>query len=186
MRKLLVIFVSLMLCGCASVQYNRLTKEQLPRLDSSNSAYVLVPDNAMYYGKECIGSGTIVCNLIYSAFSKHLKRVEMAPNGEKFEEGFKKAKNLGFTYLVDSKIFQWEDYVTEWNGRLDRIDIQIDLFETKASNLIDSVNFKGNGTWFTFGGYHPQHIVAKSIDDYVNSYFSLGAVDKIEKEGGKI
>lgn len=181
-RSAVLCVVALFLSGCAGVQYNRLTKEQLPKLNPSDSAYVLVPDNAMYYGKECIASGKIVSNLIYSAFSKYLKRVEMAPNGEKFEEGLKKARNFGITYVVDSKILRWEDYVTEWNGRLDRIDMQMDVFEVKTSNLIDSVNFIGNGTWFTFGGYHPQHIVRKSIDDYVNQYFNLGIANMMRKE----
>lgn len=182
MRILLISLLAMMLSGCAGVQYNRLTKKQLPKFNSSDSVYVLVPDNASYYGKECIASGKIIGDLIYSTFSKHLKRVEMAPNGKKFEEGIKKATNAGFTYLVDSKVLRWEDYVTEWNGRLDRIDMQMDVFEIKTSSLIDSVNFIGNGTWFTFGGYHPQHIVRKSIDDYVNQYFNLGITNMMKKE----
>lgn len=171
MKKLLLILMTLAISGCASVQYNRLTKDQLPRLDSNGSAYVLVPANAMYSTKECIGSGRAVGNLIYSSFSKYLERIEMAPEGERLEEGLKKAKSSGFTYLVNSKISIWKDYVTEWNGRLDQLDMQMDVIDVQSDNILDSVNFKGNGTWFTFGGYHPQHIVQNQIPEYIGSLF---------------
>ncbi len=164
--------------GCASVQYNRSAKGPLPRLDPSGSAYVLIPANAIYYGKECIGSGKIIGNLIYSAFFKHLKRVEIAPEGEKLEDGLKKAKDSNFVYLIDSRILRWEDYVTEWNGRLDRIDMQMDILDVQTTRLIDSVNFEGNGTWFTFGGYHPQDVISKSIGNYVVSLFNLREIEK--------
>ena len=111
-------------------------------------------------------------NIICFAFSDYLRRVEIKQGGESLEEDFQKAKASDFTYLVDSKISCWEDYATEWNGRLDRFEMQMDIFDVKTSKLLDSVNFKGNGTWFTFGGYHPQNIVRKSIDDYTTSLFS--------------
>jgi hypothetical protein len=171
MRKLLIIIISLILSGCASVQYNRLTKEPLPKLDSSGSAYVLVPDDAMYFTKKCIGSGELIGNVIYVNFSKYLKRVEIAPSGEKLIDGMRKAKDSGFTYLVDSKILRWEDHPTEWSGQMDRIDMQMDIHDVKANRLIDSVNFVGRGTWVTWGGYHPQHILNKGMPEYVDSLF---------------
>jgi len=172
MRKLLIVVMALALSGCASVQYNRISKDPVPKLNPSASAYILVPANAMYFTKECVGSGKIVGSAIYSAFFKHLKRVETAPEGEKLDEGLKKAKDAGFNYLVDSKIPVWEDYVTEWNGKLDQIDIKMDILDVQSGKLIDSVNFKGNGTWFTFGGYHPQNIVQKQISEYVDALFA--------------
>ncbi len=171
MRKLLIVVMAIMLNGCASAQYNRTTNDPTPKLDPSGSAYVLVPANAMYGTKECVGSGRTVGNLIYSAFLKHLSRVEVAPEGEKPSEGIKKAKDSGFTYLVDSKIPIWEDYVTEWNGKLDQIDIKMDVLDAESGKLLDSVNFKGNGTWFTFGGYHPRDIIQKQIFEYVDALF---------------
>ncbi len=171
--KILTILISLfMLTGCASVQYNRLSKEQQPKLNPTGSAYVLIPDNAMYFTKECLGSGKTIGNLIYTTFSKHLKRVEMAPEGEKLNDGLKKAKDASFTYLIDSKISRWEDHVTEWNSQADQIDMQMGIYDVQAGRLIDSVGFAGHGTLNTFGGYHPQHILKESMPEYVNSLFS--------------
>jgi hypothetical protein len=174
MKKLVVVFMALLLSGCAGVQYNRLAKTEQPKLDPAGSAYVLVPANAMYnITKECIGSGKAIGDLIHSAFSKHLKRVEMAPEGEKLNDGLKKAKDAGFTYLVDSKISRWEDHVTEWNGIQDQIDMQMDILDVQSSNLIDSVEFQGHGTWATWGGYHPQNIVRYQVPEYVDQLFPV-------------
>lgn len=180
MKRLIIVVMALMLSGCASVQYNRLSKEQQPKLDPAGSAYVLVPANAMYFTKECIGSGKAIGNLIYSAFSKYLKRVEMAPEGEKLNDGLKKAKDAGFTYLVDSKISRWEDRVTEWNGIWDQIDMQMDILDVQSDKLFDSVQFQGHGTWVTFGGYHPQNIVRHQIPEYVDQLFAANKSQEIK------
>ena len=180
MRILLISFLAMILSGCASVQSNRLTKGEQIKLDSARSAYVLVPANAMYFTKECFGSGKAIGNLIYSAFSKHMKRVEMAPEGEKLNDGFKKAKDAGFTYLVDSKISRWEDRVTEWNGIWDQIDMQMDILDVQANKLIDSVEFQGHGTWVTWGGYHPQNIVRYQIPEYVDQLFPVNTSQERE------
>lgn len=171
MRLLLITFVALMLSGCASVQYTRLSKEPQPKLDAAGSAYILVPANAMYFTKECIGSGKAVGKSIYSLLSRNLKRVEMAPGGENLNEGLKKAKDAGFTYLVDSKILLWHDHPTEWSKQWDSIDMQMNIYDVRLEALIDSVEFVGHGTYFTYGGYHPQHILKKTMPEYVNSLF---------------
>lgn len=170
--RILIILISLFLItGCAGVGHNRLIDNLRPQLDPSGSAYILIPANAMYFTKECIGSGKAIGDLIYSSFSKYLKRAEMAPEGEKFNDGIRIAKKAGFTYLVDSKISRWEDRVTEWNGIWDVIDMQMDIFDVQSNILIDSVEFLGHGTWVTFGGYHPQNIVRYEISNYVASLF---------------
>ncbi|MEK7400542.1 MAG: DUF4823 domain-containing protein, partial [Candidatus Poribacteria bacterium] len=80
-------------------------------------------------------------------------------------------KNSGFTYLVDSKISRWEDHVTEWNNQVDQIDMQMDIYDVEVSKLIDSVEFVGHGTLNTLGGYHPQHILTKAMDEYIANLF---------------
>lgn len=172
MKKIIALLaLVLLVSGCASVRYTRLIEEPAPKLNSSGSAYILAPVNGMYHGKEMTRSGKIMSNVVYSVFLKHFNRVEIAPVGEKYEEGFQKAKTGGFTYLINTKILLWEDHATEWSGLWDRIDMQLGIYDVSSSKLLDSIGFKGHGTWLTFGGYHPQNIVERSIDDYVDSLF---------------
>lgn len=172
MKKIITLLALVVLTsGCASVRYTRLIEEPAPKLNPTASVFVLVPENGTYYGKVYPRSGETMANVIRSIFLKHSKSVEVAPQGEKFEEGIKKAKDTGFNYLINSKLLHWADHATEWSGIRDRIDMNLDIFDTSSGKLLDSINFKGNGTWFTFGGYHPEHIVRKSIDEYVSSLF---------------
>lgn len=172
MKKIIALLtLVLLVSGCASVRYTRLITEPAPKLNSSGSAYVLVPDNGTYYGKVYPRSGKTMANVTYASFLKHLNRVEIAPEEEKLEGGLQKAKNAGFSYLINSKLLHWADHATEWSGIRDRIDMNLDIFDVLTGKLLDSINFKGNGPWLTFGGYHPEHIVRKSIDEYVSSLF---------------
>jgi len=170
-RIIALLALVLLVSGCASVQHTRLISDPAPKLSSSGSVYILAPVNAMYSGKEMKRSGKIMGNVIYSIFLRHFNRVEVSPVGEKFEEGFQKAKTGGFTYLINTKLLLWEDHATEWSGHWDRIDMQLGIYDVSSNKLLDSISFQGHGTWFTFGGYKPQHIVERSIDDYVDSLF---------------
>jgi len=172
MRKVFALLaLVLLVSGCAGVRYTRLISDPAPKLNSSGSAYILSPVSGMYHGKEITRSGKTMGNVIYSVFLKHLNRVEVSPVGEKFEEGLQKAKSAGFTYLINTKLLLWEDHATEWNCLWDRIDMQLGIYDVSSSKLLDSIGFQGHGTIFTFGGYKPQNIVERSIDDYVSSLF---------------
>ncbi|MFH1798513.1 MAG: DUF4823 domain-containing protein [Candidatus Omnitrophota bacterium] len=72
-----------------------------------------------------------------------------------------------FKYYVQTDILNWKDYVTEWNGKLDEVEIKIQIFDLSTGEKVNSVLIEGNGTYFTMGGYHPQHIISKEIGIYV-------------------
>lgn len=173
MKLLAALFVILIISGCESVGQIRLNKDaSWQKLNPSGSAYILFTEDAMYGSKQCTGSGSAITQLISSDFQKHLNTVKVSNIiGEKQEEGLKKAKAEGFTYLVDSKILLWENRPTEWSGMWDRIELKMNIVDVNSENLIDSVIIKGHGTWVTFGGYHPQNIVDKEINKYVASLF---------------
>jgi hypothetical protein len=163
--------LALVLSGCASAKEFHRGNNAPPKLNPNGSAYILLPTDAMYYTKVCIGSGNAIAQEISSAFSKRLMRVEVSNSVEDLSVGLNKAKSGNFTYLVSPKINRWEDHVTEWNGELDRIQMEITIYDVQTDAILDSIAIEGNGTWFTFGGYHPQNIVRKLVDEYSESLF---------------
>jgi len=169
----IVIFLS----GCAGAKEFHRGNNPSPKLNPNGSAYILLPADAMYYTKDCVGSGSAIARVISSAFSKRLMKVEVSDRVEDLTAGLNKAKSGNFTYLIGSKISRWEDHVTEWNGKLDRIQMEISIYDVQTDNMLDSITIEGNGTWFTFGGYRPQNIVTKSIDEYATSLFGSERVD---------
>lgn len=172
MRKgIWLLAIVLFLSGCASVSEFHRGNNVSPKLNPNGSAYILLPADAMYYTKVCVGSGNAIAQAISSAFSKRLMRVEVSDSVENLSTGLSKAKSGNFTYLVSSKINRWEDHVTEWNGELDRIQMELTVYDVQTDAILDSIALEGNGTWFTLGGYHPQNIVKKQLDSYGESLF---------------
>ena len=172
MRKYIwLLALVLFLSGCASAREFRHGNKVPPKLNPNSSAYILLPADAMYYTKTCAGSGNAIAQVISSAFSKRLMRVEVSNGVEDLSVGLNKAKSSNFTYLISSKINRWEDRATEWNGLLDLIKMELTIYDVQTDAILDSVDIEGNGTWFTFGGYHPEDIVKKQIDEYSESLF---------------
>ncbi len=172
MQKILLLLLCLWLSGCTSVQQIR--PEDIvspPKLNPEGSVYITIPADGQYGAKTYSGSGQTTAQILLSAFSKHLNRVEISVGIEQFEVGIERAKSKGFTYLVYPTILHWEDRATEWSGISDKVEIKIIIVDADSSNTIDSIIIKGKSKWFTFGGDHPQDLLPESINDYVSSLF---------------
>jgi len=159
--------------GCESARQYYSGGSSAPRFDSNSSVYILLPQDAMYYSRVCIGSGRSIAQIISDSFSRHLTRIETSGEVEELADGLKKAKEKGYAYLVSSKIIRWEDANTGWSGKVDKIQMQMSIYDVQTNNLLHSVDFEGNSSWFLAGifGCRPYYIVSKSIDDYVANLF---------------
>jgi len=167
---ILVIFTNC-ISGCASIGSVHVGNYAVTsKLNPGGTAYVVVPADGQYGPKTCIDSGQAVAQCITSSFSKYLERVETYDK-EELEEAMLKAKASNFSYLIDSAIINWADHVTEWHGKRDRAEVKVNIYDVNSGEILASDIVKGIGTWFTFGGYHPQHILQKSMDKYASSIF---------------
>lgn len=174
MKKLLPIIVMLgsIASGCASVQTVRLNDgASVKKLDPKASAYINISPNGSCNNTVYSGSGHQVATIIASALSKHLGMVEVAQENEKTKEGIAEAKTGGFTYYVDPLIIRWEDRATEWSGVTDKVEVKIAIFDTATGEITDSAILKGHSAWATFGGDHPQELIQKPIEEYIDSLF---------------
>ena len=71
-------------------------------------------------------------------------------------------------------ILHWEERATEWSGKPDQITIQVTLYDVSSKQVLDKVTIKGQSKWATFGGNHPQDLLAKPIEKYVAELFGYG------------
>jgi len=157
--------------GCASIRNIHVGNYAVTqKLNHGGSAYVVIPTDGQYGPKTCVGSGQTVAQCITSSFSKYLERVETYDK-EGLEEAMVKAKASNFSYLIDSTIISWADYVTEWNGMRDRAEVKVNIYDVDSGEILISTIVNGTGTWFTFGGYHPRNILQKAMDQYASSLF---------------
>jgi len=164
--------LALILIGCAGLQYASSDNQKSSvNLDSSGSAYIVKPADAMYGTKVCQGSGYMVGKIIKGSFSRHLNKVELSKDAIDEKEGLIKAKREGYTYFVYPIVLCWEDHATEWNGKPDKAEVKMVIFNVSSGNVIDSSVVKKTGPWMTAGG-HPKDILPKAMDKYVSSLFA--------------
>ncbi|ELW8199044.1 DUF4823 domain-containing protein, partial [Yersinia enterocolitica] len=65
----------------------------------------------------------------------------------------------------------WEDRATEWSGKPDIIAIKITVYNAASDNIISSTIINGKSKWATFGGDHPQDLLAKPVSEYISSLY---------------
>ena len=120
----------------------------------------------MYYG-----SGKKLANATLFAFSAHLKNIVIGDKLEDSKQALTTANNSGYTYLIYPEIIHWEDRATEWSGKRDRVIVKVTLSDVATGETIDSGILKGTSKWGTFGGDHPEDLLAEPLKNYASSLF---------------
>jgi hypothetical protein len=143
-----------------------------PRLDAKNcSVYISTPTDGNYGGDVYPNSGKMTAQSINSAFSKKITRVKTSSEIETYESGLKNARAQNFSYFLWPKVLHWEDRVTEWSGKPDRIEIKLVLIRVDDAKTIDSIIITGSSKWATSGGDRPQDLLQQPVSNYVFSLF---------------
>jgi len=174
MIRAILIFVLAAMSTACSATYEMKRADSIdapPTLNAQGSIYVSVPEDGRYSTKVYAGSGNSTTLAIVAAFSTWATQVVGGVSQESDEEGLAKAKAGGHKYLIAPKILHWEDRATEWSGRLDRVEVLLKTFDVVSGSLIDSVTIRGKSKWASFGGDHPQDLLAKPLEDYAGSLY---------------
>ena len=80
-------------------------------------------------------------------------------------------ENKDIDYLIFAEINNWEDHATEWNFVPDLIDIDIKLIEVNSGKIMARENFKSRSKIATFGGDHPQDMLAYPLGNIFKKWF---------------
>jgi len=158
--------------GCTSTYESTASVPVRGRLKADGSAYVALPEDGHFESIPYPGSGRKTALAVSTAFSRHLKKVEVAPEVSSYDASLEKAKAGSFDYLVVPTILHWEDRATEWSGRPDRIQIELRTVEVPAADTLAIESIKGTSKWATFGGDVPEDLLKTPIDAYVDSLFT--------------
>jgi len=160
-----------LISGCAdSTEVLRESKSQNPHLNSNDSILISIPSDGIYGDKAYTGSGQNTAQIIYASLSRHSHNLQIG-GYESFSYALDAAKKRRVTYLVYPTILHWEDRATEWSGIPDKIEIRIEIIEISTGNTVSSVLIKGKSGLATIGGDHPQDLLPKPIDEFLDSLF---------------
>ena len=118
-------------------------------------------------------SGSMTRDALFSELSRLGVKAVREMNVLDKNKSLEVAKQKQCDVLIYPTILHWEDRATEWSGLRDRARIQVELIDTETDATIDNTTLDLVGTWWTFGGLHPQDMVNESVEDYFRQLFGL-------------
>jgi hypothetical protein len=174
--KSVVVFVlAIFVVSCAAYDEKYETTSVLDNrtgtVSKDASFLVSVEADGKYMDKPYPGSGDMARMAMVNALSKYAFDVSEIPGFVSEEAATVDARDRDVAYLVYLRLLHWEDRVTEWSGKPDRIEVEIRLIDGRSSEVLESQIVKANSKWATFGGDHPQDLLAKPFELYAASLF---------------
>lgn len=174
----LVACLATVVAGCTSTYKSSSPVRATSKLRSDASAYVALPEDGRFESIPYPGSGRQTSLVVCEAFSKHLVKVEPAPEILPFDQNLQRAKTGSFDYLVVPKILHWEDRATEWSGKSDRIHLELRIVNVTTAETLAVESITGKSKWATFGGDSPEDLLKVPIHSHVDSLFDTPAKPK--------
>jgi len=167
MKHILSILCVALITGCtASYQQSELT-EPTVKLDPSKAVTIATPDDGWYEDKEYKNSGQMTASAVRAEFAKHATQTDISETCAQVD--CVDAQTYG--YLVVPTILHWEDRVTEWSGKADRLEIQLQVYDVASGTEIANATLQGKSKWATFGGDHPQDLLEAPVTEYVAALY---------------
>jgi hypothetical protein len=171
MKKYLLVFFVLLLAGCADSTRVKREGVRSSFISGQSSFYVALPSDGNYGQIKYDESGSMTTQSIQSALLRHTRAVNVAGKVEKYDVALKSAKSTGVDYLIYPTILHWEDRATEWNFLSDKINIKIEVTDVLSGQVEDTAFIDGESGMATFGGDHPQDLLAKPVSEYIAKLF---------------
>lgn len=172
MQFIVLIFSVLLLTACsATYQQSNVTGDPQIKLDPEKKVLVSTPKNGSYGKIKYTESGQMTALAVQSAIAERANYVEVTATCKLINECTSEAASKGFDYLAYPVILHWEDRNTEWSGKPDRIKVKLSFLDVKSGDTIHSSMMSGKSKWATFGGDHPQDLLAEPIGKYVSTLY---------------
>lgn len=168
--RLLLACVSLFLAACTS-SHTLLRDGRAPKLAQDAQVFVALPADGRYETISYAASGAMTLDAVMAAFKKHVVHVEGGTFVATQDEALKAARRSSCSLLVVPEILHWEDRNTEWSGKRDVLEVRLIVVDAETGATLDMVTLGAKSKWATFGGDHPQDLLARSIGTYVDSLF---------------
>lgn len=163
--------MTILLTGCQTSSMTPIRTSSTSKLQENTSVYIATPANGTYGNKVYQGSGNAVVLAFERSFSPYTSFTVQGPFAATLPDILADAKLKRCTYAVQPKITHWEDRNTEWSGIRDKMSLFVRVFRVADSREIFSAEIKGKSSYFTFGGDHPEDLLAEPVDEFVQSLY---------------
>jgi hypothetical protein len=163
---LAIAVVTITSAGCSSSYKFAAPTVVGDRLDASRGVAISKPANGVFNGTAYGQSGRMTADAVRSAFARHADHVALIANCHG-PDCLGHLDSATFGYYVQPEILHWEDRATEWSGKSDRVEIRMTVYDTATSERLAHGTYSGKSKWATFGGDHPQDLLAKPTGRFV-------------------
>ncbi|MBW5820707.1 DUF4823 domain-containing protein [Yersinia enterocolitica] len=171
MKRLAIIGVVLISVSGCSAKYSATDVQPSTELLVKGKPVVIsTPADGVYEAQRYAGSGDATALSVRAAFLIYTDNTEVIANCDKFI-CLKENHKISDGYYAVPQILHWEDRATEWSGKPDIIAIKITVYNAASDNIISSTIINGKSKWATFGGDHPQDLLAKPVSEYISSLY---------------
>ncbi|PIF21303.1 DUF4823 domain-containing protein [Candidatus Pantoea floridensis] len=169
MKGVLLIMGALALTGCSAHYKSTDVKTSTEKLKQDMPVSIAVPKDGFYGTTFYHGSGQETASVLQAAFVRYSEKVRISNNCGDVECLSKATTTEG--YLVVPQILHWEDRATEWSMKRDKLEVKISVYKASNLTLINSTILNGESKLVTWGGDHPQDLLAEPINNYVSQLY---------------
>lgn len=170
-RLLFALLLVSSLVGCSDTHKLVRTEGVGLTVSKELTAYLVVPRDGQYGATFYTGSGAMVAQEMEKAFTPYLEKIVVGRRYEHLENALSRAREKAVDYLIYSEILHWEDRATEWSSRPDVVSIRVTIIDVSTGGKVDSAELGGTSKIMSWGGEHPQDLLAKPLADYAAGLF---------------
>ena len=169
-RLFLVAAAWLLVAGCASTYTQQDMRPVADALDPAKTVLISVPSDGTYGTTVYEESGLMTAEAVMAAFAQHAASADLL-TGCEGRDCLEVVDGSMCGYFVMPVIRHWEDRATEWSGEPDHIQIQLVIFDAASGEEIANSTYTGKSKWMTFGGDHPEDLLAEPTIDFVSDLY---------------
>lgn len=169
MTKYLLAFLSVVFfIGCTST-YKYDFDENTDTLEKDKNIAISVSDDGYYGSDVYAGSGRTLSNEIKLALKPYASRAIILRNTTTLDD-FSNEEIEKYDYIIIPEIIHWEDRATAWSGIPDKVEISIEIYDSKRE-LLKSATIQGKSSSVTLSTNDPSELLKKPLEAFFKNTF---------------
>ena len=170
MKKIIFLFfITLLFISCTSTYKYDINNPSKEILEKNKEIAVSVSEDGSYGSDIYNGSGRTLSNTIRQQLKKYSSNVVILKNNETLKD-FTDEEIKNYDYIVIPEILHWEDRATAWSGLPDKIEVSIEIYDSKR-NLLKSAILSGKSASMTLGSTDPSELLEEPLSTFFKSVF---------------
>ena len=168
-KNTILAFIALLFISCTSTYKYDFNNPSNEILEKNKEIAVSVSEDGFYGSDIYNGSGRTLSNTIRQQLKKYSSNIVITKDKETLKD-FTDEEIENYDYIVIPEILHWEDRATAWSGLPDRVEVSIEIYDSKR-NLLKSAILTGKSASMTLGSTDPSELLEEPLSAFFKSVF---------------